>query len=145
MKLTALAVLLALTLPSLAQDNAKPYHPGPVWELQFIRAKPGMEDRYLRYLSGVWKQEQELMKKNGFILEYKVITTESHSPEDFNVILMSEFKDLATLEANQDKMEAAALQMIGGRQKLESGYEERANYREPLASRLGREIILEPK
>ncbi|HLK32851.1 MAG TPA: hypothetical protein VKT29_07150 [Terriglobales bacterium] len=145
MKLTSLAVLLALAIPVFAQDTPKPYHPGPVWQVQFIRAKAGMEDRYLRYLASDWKNEQEAMKKNGFILDYKVVTTEAHGPQDFNVILMSEFKDLATLEANQDKMEASALQLLGGRQKVESGYEDRANYREVVAGRLGREIILEPK
>jgi hypothetical protein len=137
------AVSLFATL-AVAQ-TAKPYHDGPVWEVNFIRAKPGMEDRYMRYLAGEWKREQEAMKKNGFIVDYKVITTEAHGPQDFNIILMTQFKDLATLEANADKMQAAAQQLFGGQEKIETGYTDRASYREVLAQRLGREVILEPK
>lgn len=145
-RLTLLLVVFCAGAISLfAQDSPKPYHDGPVWQIQYIHAKPGMEDRYLRYLSGDWKQEMEMMKKNGFILDYKVITTESHNPQDFNVILMAEYKDLATMEGNKDKAEAAALQHFGGRQKIESGYEDRSSYRDALATRVGREIILEPK
>jgi hypothetical protein len=142
----ALATALLCPVAAFAQQAvAKPYHEGPVWDIAYIRAKPGFEDRYLRYLTGDWKNEQEAMKKAGYILDYKVITTEPHSPQDFNVILLTEFKDLATLEANSDRMEALGQQLAGGQPKVESGYQDRASYREVIAGRLGREIILTPK
>jgi hypothetical protein len=142
----ALAISLLCPIMGLAQEPAaKPYHDGPVWDLGFIRTKAGMEDRYLRYLAEDWKREQEAMKKAGYILDYKVIVTEPHGPQDFNVMLMTEFKDLATLEANTDKMQALGQQLFGGQPKIESGYQDRSSYRESLADRLGREIILAPK
>jgi len=127
------------------QTTAKPYHPGPVWDIGFIRVKAGMDDRYMRYLADEWKREQEGLKKAGYVLDYKVIQTEAHSPQDYNVMLMTEFKDLASLEANEDKMEALSQQMFGGTSKIEGGYQDRASYREVMGDRLGREIILEPK
>ncbi len=127
------------------QPAVKPYHEGPVWDIQFIHVKAGMEDRYLRYLTTDWKNEQAALKKAGYTLDYKVITTEPHGPQDFNVILMTQFKDLATMEANADKSEAIALQVIGGQQKMESGYQDRASYRDVIGERMGREIILAPK
>jgi hypothetical protein len=139
-----LAISLLCPLMALAQA-AKPYHEGPVWDLGFIRVKAGMEDRYNRYLATEWKAEQEAMKKAGYILDYKVIVTEPHGTQDFNVILMTEFKDLATLEANSDKMEALGQQLVGGQSKMESGYVDRSSYREVLGDRLAREIILTPK
>jgi hypothetical protein len=60
-------------------------------------------------------------------------------------MLMTEYKDLASMEANSEKMEALGLQLVGGQQKMESGYQDRASYREVMAGRLGREIILSPK
>jgi hypothetical protein len=142
----ALAISLLCPLMALAQQPAaKPYHEGPVWNIAFIRAKAGMEDRYLRYLAGEWKNEQEAMKKAGYILDYKVIVTEPHGPQDFNVMLMTQFKDLATLEANADKAEALGQQLGGGQPKVESGYQDRASYREVLGERLAREIVLAPK
>ncbi len=147
MKKTALALsvacLLLFAMPMLAQS--KPYHEGSVWEMQFIHVKAGMEDRYMRYLSTDWKKEQDAMKKAGYILDYKVIGTEAHNPGDPNVILMVEFKDLTTMEANRDKMEKLGQQLFGDQQKIEAGYVDRSSYREIIGSREGREIILEPK
>jgi hypothetical protein len=140
----ALVFLLAFCAGGFAQD-AKPYHDGPVWDLGFIHAKAGMEDRYLRYIASEWKREQEAMKKAGIVLDYKVIVTEAHGPSDFNIILMTEYKDLAAMEASQDKAEQIAMQLAGGEQKMESGYVDRATYREVLGGRLAREVILEPK
>ena len=141
----ALAISLLCPLLALAQQAAKPYHDGPVWELAFIKAKAGMEDRYMRYLADEWKREQDALKKAGYILDYKVIITEAHGAQDFNVILMTEFKDFTTMEANSEKMEALGQQLAGGQSKVESGYQDRASYREVMGDRLAREIVLAPK
>ena len=139
-------VALSMLCPLFAMaQQARPYHDGPVWVIQFIRVKPGMDDRYMRWLASDWKQEQDAMKKAGYMLDYKVITTEPHGSQDWNVMLMTEFKDLTTMEANEDKAEALGQQIAGGQPKIESGYQERASYREPLAERMGREVILSPK
>src|ERR1019366_774252 len=71
---------------------------------------------------------------------------ESHGPDDFDLMLMTEFKDLATMEANQDKREAVGNQALKSNdKKMIEGYQERASWREIIGSRLAREIILEPK
>ncbi|MCC6744384.1 MAG: hypothetical protein IT175_11040, partial [Acidobacteria bacterium] len=124
---------------------SRPYHDGSVWGIGQIRVKPGMNEAYLAYLSSQWKTQQEALKKEGIILSYKVITTESHGPQDFNMLLMSEYKDLASYEANQDKAEALMQRVAGDDQKQIQGYRDRAEMREVLGSRLGREIILTPK
>jgi hypothetical protein len=139
----AAVCLLFFALPMLAQS--RPYHDGSVWQLQFIHAKAGMEDRYLRYLAGDWKKEQDAMVKAGYVMSYKVITTEAHNPGDPNVILMTQFKDLASMEANQDKAADLAEQIFGGTSKIEAGYADRSSYRDIVGDRIGREIVLEPK
>ena len=58
---------------------------------------------------------------------------------------MTQFKDLATMEANQDKAQELAEQIFGGTPKIEAGYNDRSSYRDIVGGRLGREIILEPK
>lgn len=147
MKRIVIAVTLATLLCSAAQMLAqtKPYHNGSVWEMQCIHVKAGMEDRYARYLAGDWKKEMDAMKNAGYVLSYKVISTEAHSPTDCNVILMTEFKDLTTMEANQDKAEQLSEQLFGGMPKVEAGYTDRSSYRDVIGSRIAREIILEPK
>jgi hypothetical protein len=141
----ALLVSLALLALSLYAQVNRPYRNGSVWDIAFIRMKPGMETAYLTYLTGDWKREQEALKSNGYALSYKVLQTESHNPNDFNIILMTEFKDLASLEANEKKMDALSQQVAGNDQKQQQGYREREPIRDVLADRLAREIVLEPR
>lgn len=141
----SLAILLALLLPmAVFAQQPRPYHNGPVWDIAFIRAKAGMDDKYTRYLADEWKREQETMKKAGYVTDYKVLVTEPHGPQDYDFILMTQYKDLATMEANEDKMRALAEQTFGGQPKIEAGYQDRNTWREVMGNRLAREIILEP-
>ena len=144
--LISLIVLMVLIVgvSVFAQVN-RPYHNGSVWTIAFIRMKPGMETAYLDYLAGPWKANQEAAKKEGLILSYKVITTEGHNPNDWNVMLMTEYKDLATMEANQDKGDALAQKVVGPDEKQRQGYKDRLEIREVMGDRLAREIRLEPK
>ncbi|HYA63766.1 MAG TPA: hypothetical protein VED66_11205 [Candidatus Sulfotelmatobacter sp.] len=140
-----LGVSLLLLAVSLYAQTVRPTHGGTVWELSFIHVKPGMGSAYDKYLASDWKKEQEALKAAGMILSYKVIGTEAHSPNDWDLMLMVEFKDLATLEANEDKADALMQKMFGGDEKVMQGYKERSDIREVLGTRLAREIILEPK
>mgnify|MGYP001581627529 FL=1 len=124
---------------------ARPYRNGSVWDVAFIRVKPGMNQAYLSYLAGDWKKEQEALKSAGLILSYKVLQTEPHNPGDFTLMLMTEYKDLATMEANESKADAIGQKVIGDDQKQMQGYRERLEIREVLGSRLAREIILQPR
>jgi hypothetical protein len=150
MKLKRLAVtfigLLVLVVGAsvLAQVN-RPFRNGSVWGIAFIRMKPGMETAYMNYLAGSWKTEQEAMKKEGLILSYKVISVEGHTPGEFNLMLMTEYKDLATMEAGEDKADAVSQKVSGSDEKQMQGYRERADIREVMGNRLGREIVLEAK
>lgn len=137
-------VVLIVGVSVFAQVN-RPYHNGSVWNIAFIRMKPGMDTAYLNYLAGPWKANQEAAKKEGLILSYKVISTEGHNPGDWNIMLMTEYKDLATMEANEDKGDALAQKVVGNDEKQMQGYKERLEIREVMGDRLAREIVLEPK
>src|SRR5271157_2541778 len=145
--IAVLAFVAMLPNLSLAQGApVRPFHDGPVWDITFVKAKPGVGLKYMEYLATEWKTEQEALKKAGLTLNYMVIGTEAHSPTDFDLMLMTEYKDLATMEANQDKEEAVVNQALNSNdQKMIAGYQERASWREIVGNRLAREIILEPK
>ena len=141
----ALAASLLLLAASVYAQVKRPFRNGSVWDVQFIRMKPGMETAYLNYVATDWKRGNEALKKDGLILSYRVLTTEPHNPQDFNIMLMVEYKDLATREANQQKEEAVYQQVIGDDEKQRQGYRERLEIREVLGERLAREIVLEPR
>ena len=137
-------MLLIVGATVIAQVN-RPFRNGSVWSISFIRMKPGMETAYLNYVSGAWKTEQEAMKKEGLTLSYKVISVEGHTPGEFNLMLMTEYKDLATMEAGEDKADALSQKVVGTDDKQMQGYRERSEIREVMGIRLGREIVLEAK
>ena len=141
----ALGVWLLFLSAAVFAQVFRPTHDGTVWELSFIRMKPGMDSAYMKYLAVDWKKEHEALKAEKMILSYKVIATEGHTPGDWNLMLMVEYKDLATMEANTAKADALLERIFGGDDKVMQGYKDRSEIREVMGTRLAREIILEPK
>lgn len=142
----ALVSLMVISVGlSVYAQVKRPYRNGSVWQITFARIKPGMDAAYLTYLAGDWKKEQEALKAAGLIVSYKVLTAEGHSPTDFNIMLMTEYKDMASMEAGEQKVEAIAQKLIGDDQKMQQGYRDRLEIREILGDRLAREVVLEPR
>jgi hypothetical protein len=141
----SLALLVLIVGISVFAQVNRPFRNGTVWNIGFIRMKPGMETAYLNYLAGPWKANQEAAKKEGIILSYKVLTVEGHTPGEWNLMLMTEYKDLASMEASEDKADVLAQRMVGNDEKQMQGYKDRAEIREVMGGRLAREVVLEPK
>jgi hypothetical protein len=144
--LVGLLVALVLTASVIVVAQVRrPYRNGSVWSVSFIKMKPGMDTAYLNYVAGDWKREQEALKKDGQIISYKVLTTEAHGSNDWNIMLMTEYKDMATMEANEEKADNLAQTVIGNDEKQMQGYRDRLQIREVLETRVAREQVLEPK
>ncbi len=135
---------LVFSVAASAQSN-RPYHDGSVWDIAFIKIKPGQGAAYMNYLASDWKRNQEALKKAGLILSYMVVSTEAHGTNDWNLMLMTEFKDLATMEASQDKADQLMQTLVGNDTKQSQGMVARGDMRELMGDRLARQIILEPK
>ena len=145
---TLVGLLIVLTLVVsvvVAAQVNRPYRNGSVWSISFIKMRPGMDTAYLNYIASEWKREQDALKKDGQILSYRVLTTEAHGSNDWNIMLMSEYKDLATMEANQDKADNLAQTLVGNDEKQMQGYRDRLQIREVLETRIAREQVLEPR
>jgi len=57
-------------------------------------------------------------------------------------MLMTEVKDLATLEANEQKVDALLQQVAGSDEQQRQGYKNRKAMRDPLGTRIAREVVL---
>jgi len=139
-----IVLVLTLSIVVVAQVS-RPFRNGTVWSIGFIQMKPGMETAYLNYVADDWKREQEALKKDGQIISYKVLTTETHGSDDWNIMLMTEYKNMATMEANEVKADNLAQTVSGNDEKQMQGYRDRLQIREVLENRLAREIVLEPR
>jgi len=59
---------------------------------------------------------------------------------------MTEYKDLATMEANAEKAESVVMSALAtDEQKVRQGYKDRLEIRDIIGDRTAREIVLEPK
>ena len=141
----SLAIALLIAGVSVYAQVKRPYHNGTVWNISFIRIKPGMDSAYMNYLASSWKAEQEAQKKDGNIISYKVMSVEGHTTGEFNLMLMSEYKSLAAMEASEDKADAVTQKVVGNDETQMKGYNDRLAIREIIGDRLAREVILEPK
>ncbi len=141
----SLAIALLIAGVSVYAQVKRPYHNGTVWNISFIRIKPGMDSAYMNYLASSWKAEQEAQKKDGNIVSYKVMSVEGHTTGEFNLMLMSEYKSLAAMEASEDKADAVTQRVVGNDETQMKGYNDRLAIREIIGDRLAREVVLEPK
>ena len=77
-RVIAVLAFAAMLLPTLSLSQAmpaRPFHDGPVWDITFVKIKPGVGLNYMNFLASDWKKEQEALKQAGLILNYMVIQT----------------------------------------------------------------------
>ena len=55
--------VLALGLTPVAVAQNRPYTDGSVMNVSYIRVKPGMFDKYVKWLATDWKRNMEAPKK----------------------------------------------------------------------------------
>jgi hypothetical protein len=137
-----LALLVAVPMSAAAQEA--PYREGSVWELSFIRVHPGMGDDYLNNLRGGWRKTLEAMKAEGVVTSYKVISSQPASRDDWGLLLMVEYPNMAALDRVDALFRKIGAEMAGGEEAQRAGVTQRAQIREIIGGKLGRELILNP-
>jgi hypothetical protein len=130
------------TTTTTAEGSTAPYTEGSVWQLTMIKTKPGMTDDYLKGLSKSLKASLEEGKKQGFIVNYKILLGEASSPHDYNVMTMVEYKNMAALDNLRAKTDPIAQKTIGGEDQQREAAMKRAEIREIFGNKLMREITL---
>lgn len=138
--LAAIAALFA-TLPLAAQSNA-PYTEGPVWEMGFIHTKHGMADTYFKSIAKTFKAVMEEAKKQGFVLEYKILYGKASSASDFDVISIVKLKDYAALDRYREIIDPIARKIEGDTKTQHARTAVRLDMREVLGYKIMREITL---
>jgi hypothetical protein len=119
-----------------------PYTEGPVWTLTTIKTKAGLEDDYLRQISGTVKPVYEEAKRQKTILDYKILNGESANREDFNIIIMVEYPNMAAMDGLRDKMDPIIEKVMGNEDQRRTTNVKRLDIREILGTKTMREITL---
>ena len=125
----------------LGQSDA-PYTEGPVWTITMVKTKPGMADDYLKNLAQIYKATNDEAKKQGIIMDYKILLGADSTPQDFDILLMQEFKSMAAFDGLRDKTDPIARKPIGSEDVQRQGAVKRMEIREIMGNKLMREITL---
>ncbi|MRV75518.1 hypothetical protein GJ700_27735 [Duganella sp. FT92W] len=137
-----LGLLLCLSMfgtpGAYAQD--KPYKEGTVWQVTFIKVKPGMFDVYMNDLLPNRRKLYEESRKQGLVISEKMLTGDSFGNGDFNIMLMTEFKNYAALDGLSDKYDALMAKVVGAKDAQVKVMVKRTEMREIIGDKLMQEI-----
>jgi hypothetical protein len=135
------ALFTAWTGLSSAQSDA-PYTEGPVWQITMVKTKYGMSDDYLKGLAKTFKGTLDEAKKQNLILDYKILVGDAANPHDFDILLMTESKNMAALDNAREKFDPIARKIEGTPDEQRATATKRLDIREIFGAKLMREITL---
>ena len=111
--------------------------------VSYIQVKPGMFDKYVKWLATDWKRNMEAQKKEGIILDYAVYSSPQSREGDWNMVLTTTYKNMAALDNLRDRAEPLVNRTLGTtpEQRAQEAIEREA-MRDQIGSRLLRQLIL---
>jgi len=144
MKRLLIATLGLLTLltvsPALRAAEELNYTEGSVFEMAFIRTLQGGYDAYMKFLETEWKPVNEAAKKEGLILSYDIGVTQAANKDDWDIVLVIEYKNMAALDGLEQKLRNVSEKIAGTNAKQEERSKDRNKIREVLGTKLVRQI-----
>jgi hypothetical protein len=141
------AVLILAVAPFCSAQTPKtgssaPYTEGAVWTLTMIKTKTGLDDEYLKQITGTVKPVYDEEKKQKIILDYKILIGEAADPHDFNIVILVEYPNWAAFDNLRDKMDPIVAKVMGSQDQQRETAVKRLDIREILGSKTMREITL---
>jgi hypothetical protein len=144
-KLTMAAGLVAAmafggAVTAVAQSAARVYDQGPVWDISHIETMPGMFDDYMAYLAGPYRQLMEADKRSGDLIDYKVLAVVSPRDNEPDVLLITQYKNMAAFDRSLDELDRRASQVFGSTVRSNQATAQRVKMRESRGSVMAREV-----
>mgnify|MGYP005986593063 FL=1 len=140
MKNIFLAIIIVM-MSFTVSANDKPYTLGTVWEVSYIQVNDGKLEDYLKNLNSGYYPIYEEFKKKGWITSYKAISFSRNNPNDWNLMLLTEYPNWATFDRKEEEWEAVVDKVFKNKQAQDSSDEDRKNIRVLWGSKVGREMI----
>jgi len=136
------STILAFT-PAMAAGNGAPnYEKGTVWQSVEVQTKDGHFDQYMQWISTEWKAQEEALKKDGQIVDYKVMIVTDPRYNEPDILLLTEYKNMAAFDEPVAKEYAMAEKLFGPLAKMNKEQADRASIRTVMGTTLMREVKL---
>jgi L-rhamnose mutarotase len=140
--LAAAAVSFCSLTQAAGETDERAYTEGSVVNVSFIRTEPGKFNEYMKYLQTTYKSLMEEEKKAGLIVNYSIFAARPRRPDDADLILTIEFKNMAALDNLQTKTEPLQRKVWATLSKADEASAARGKLRTELGSELLRELKL---
>ncbi len=127
---------------SMSGGSSAPYTEGGVWDITMVKTKPGLDDEYLKSIAQTFKGVMEEQKKQGIVMDYKVLLGDSSDRNDFNILLMVEFKNMAAFDGLREKTDPIMSKVMGSEDAQRQLAVKRLDVREILGNKTMREVTL---
>jgi hypothetical protein len=132
-------LLLVILLPEVnAQEMA--YTEGSVWDISYIKTKAPYFEDYMNNLNSGWRAVMDEAKKEGLILGYKVLSSSPQDQQDWDLMLMIEYKNMAALDNLQPRMLKIQEKLFGAPDSRKASALSRNEIRELMGGKLAREL-----
>lgn len=136
----AVATLLLVT-SNILNAQTKGWKDGTMWTVTMVKTKPGMGDEYLSSLKSTLKLMYDEAIKQGLLVSYKVLTGSSANQDDFDTMILAEYKNMAAMEGHDTQWDAIRDKVIGGAEPEKTLMKNRLEYREILGDKMMREVV----
>ena len=107
-----------------------------------VKTKPGMGDDYLKALAKIFKTTNDEAKKQGIITDYKILIGDAATQQDYDMLLMIEYPNMAAVDGLRDKTDPLAAKLIGNDDQQRQMAVKRLEIREIMGDKTMREITL---
>jgi hypothetical protein len=101
-----------------------------------------MTNDYYKNLAANWRMMNDAAKKDGLVLSYKILYSPAANTEDWDIMLLIEYKNMAAMDGLAEKMEALGAKMMGSEDVRKAGAVKRNEIRDILGGKMAREILL---
>lgn len=103
-RLIGLSLVLGLVLflqpahSQTARTALETYEEGPVWQMMTFQAAPGKTELHLKNIATAWEHQLKLAVKKGVLVDYKVLTKWPSDPDDWNIMVIEIFPNMASYD-----------------------------------------------
>jgi len=138
---TIIVMVMVITFATSSYAQDKPYKEGSVWSVGLIKSNANMGKEYLKQLKTTWIAVHDEAVKEGLILSYKVLSGSAANPDDWDIMLLVEYKNMASLDGQEAKWDEIFKKVVGNEDAQKKLNEARLSMRTVYGGKLVREIV----
>ena len=111
------AIMMFAATAGYAAD--KGYKLGNVWNVSLISVEAGQSDDYIKSLKNFYSTVMDEAIKEKLVVSFKMLEGNRASPQDWNFLILIEYKNWAAFDGISDKFDAIAARIAGSQTKAD--------------------------